>query len=276
MKILCFICVNYNNSEYTAKMLHSIASQQFPVKTATISCIVVNNSNDPDDSLKLGDICSQYPWVRVIQSDDNLGYFGGLNLGLKEISSDKNDSVIICNNDLYFDEKFVHSFISTNYRENVYVVCPDVVTVDGDHQNPHHSKPISFFEKLRFDLYFSNYWFGVLMKFSSSLLKTLRKKIVSTIKVNKSEGCEINQGVGACYILTHKFFENCGYQLFFPWFLYGEEACLSWQIRSNGGISWFDPELIVQHDESSSTSKLPARKGYEMARTSYWGYRHLL
>jgi GT2 family glycosyltransferase len=88
-------------------------------------------------------------------------------------------------------------------------------------------------------------------------------------------GCEISMGVGACYVLTSSFIEKIG-NLYFPWFLYGEEACLAWQVRDAGGIIWYDPDLIVSHAESASCSKLPSRLAYDFGRESYWGYRHLL
>ena len=82
-------------------------------------------------------------------------------------------------------------------------------------------------------------------------------------------------GVGACYVLLPAFFEKCG-DLFFPWFLFGEEACLAWQVRDAGGVTWYDPKLRVDHAESASCSKLPGRVAYEHAREAYWGYRSLL
>jgi GT2 family glycosyltransferase len=275
MKNVSFVTVNFNNSNYTSKMLISISNQRLMINDISINCIVVDNSTDLNDSSLLLDICSRYDWVSIIKSDKNSGYFGGLNIGLKELFLNNYDAVVVCNNDLEFNNDFVNSFLLKSYQENIYAICPDVITNDGIHQNPHHLEGISFFEKFSFDLYFSNYWIGVVLKLISSKLKKIKNK-KATINFSKITACEINQGVGACYVLMPNFFKNCGNKLYFPWFLYGEEACLSWQIRSKGGISWFDPELIVKHDESASTSKLPARKGYEMARTSYWGYRHLI
>jgi len=82
-------------------------------------------------------------------------------------------------------------------------------------------------------------------------------------------------GVGACYVLMPGFLATSK-RLFFPAFLYGEEACLAWQVRDAGGITWYDPSLKVDHAESAACSKLPSRTAYEYGREAYWRYRHLL
>ena len=86
---------------------------------------------------------------------------------------------------------------------------------------------------------------------------------------------EISMGVGACYVLRPAFFDKCK-DLYFPWFLFGEEACLAWQVREAGGVTWYDPTLRIDHAESASCSKLPGHVAYEHAREAYWGYRSFL
>ena len=84
-------------------MLISISNQRLMFDDISINCIVVDNSTDLNDSLLLVDICSRYDWVSIIKSDNNAGYFGGLNIGLRGISYKDYDAVVICNNDLDFD-----------------------------------------------------------------------------------------------------------------------------------------------------------------------------
>lgn len=275
MKNIAFICVNFNNSAYTEKMLLSLSDQRGRDSDFSIECLVVDNSTQDDDSRALKAICERYLFSRIVNAGGNLGYFGGLNLGLDNLEVDKFDIVLICNNDLYFDSDFSLKLSHSHYLENVFAICPDVVTTDGIHQNPHHLYPLSRFRKFQFDLYFSNYWVGMLLKLVSGAIKNYKKNARKNL-THQRNACEVNQGVGACYALTRAFFKNCGKKLYFPWFLFGEEACLSWQIRSNGGISWYDPELKVAHDENASTSAMPGRTSYKFAQTSYWGFRHLL
>ena len=151
-----------------------------------------------------------------------------------------------------------------------FSVCPDVVTFDGLHQNPHVLQRIGWLRRFQFDLYFSNYYVARLM--------SLILGIVRPVKVSPPQpvvGCEIHMGIGAIYVLTPEFLKRFN-KLNFPHFLYGEEAYFSDQIHAVGGILWFDPDLRVSHAESATLSKVPKRTAYEFARSGYASYRKML
>jgi len=271
MSIINFVCVNFNNSTYTEKLCKSLDAQIGKGVDFSICCFVVDNSTDNQDAGRLERYCETIDWVDYIRSRENLGYFRGLNLGLQKVANKTSQYVVICNNDLTYEPSFCQKLFAKKYSDNIFVICPDVISTDGVHQNPHHLNRLSFFEKLWFDLYYSHYYIALLLSF-------IKRLIVSHLSPKRHvplSSKEINQGVGACYILTPKFFFCCG-ELYFPFFLFGEEACLSWQVHSSGGILWFDPDLHVSHSAHETVSLLPKRITYEFARDSYWGYRHLL
>lgn len=269
MKRLYFIVVNYNNYSYSVALARSLARQRGLGKWFLLELLVVNNSTNSEDSQELRKGLSVYPWAGVHETHANLGYFGGLNAGLKVMPADQ-DFVIVGNNDLEFEEHFCASLLDSSYLSSVQVVCPDVVTIDGRHQNPHVVKRTNWFRRLKFDLYFSHYVVACLLSVVS--YRIVKKLYVPTVPGFAGEIC---MGVGACYILLPEFFRK-SQSLFFNWFLFGEEACLSWQVRSTGGITWYNPALRVHHAESASCSRLPSRVAYEMGREAYWGYRSLL
>jgi len=270
MKKISFICVNYHNFEYTKKFCQSLSAQNSLEVDFKISCMVVDNSSDIEDSSRLLAFCRDYAWVKYIKAVSNLGYFGGLNLGLASVRDDVCDYVVICNNDLEFDMNFCSHLCLNEYSKNIFAVCPDVVTADGIHQNPHSLRKISFLRRIQFDLYFSHYYLAQLM---SKVLGLIRP--VKSSPVQPSTGCETHLGIGAIYVLTPEFLKKFK-KLNFPHFLYGEEAYFSEQIHSAGGILWFDPDLLVRHAESASLSKVPKRTAYEFARSGYPSYRKLL
>jgi GT2 family glycosyltransferase len=273
MSIITFVCVNFNNSTYTEKLCRSLDSQICKEVKFSIRCIVVDNSTDNQDAGRLERYSGTLDWVEYIRSPENLGYFGGLNLGLRKVADKVSQYVVICNNDLTFETSFCLKLIAKKYADNIFVICPDLVTADGIHQNPHRLNRVSSFQKMKLDLYFSNYYVALLSLFAKRLMSNTALR--SSPNRHMLYPKEINQGIGACYILTASFFRFCG-ELYFPWFLYGEEACLSWQVHSMGGILWFDPDLHAIHAEHATLSTLPRRATYEWGRTSYWGFRHLL
>lgn len=269
MKVIRFICVNFNNSDYTKMLCESLRLQNRRGLDFVIYCCIVDNSSSDQDSKVIEDFSKKYSWIDYIRSQKNMGYFGGLNYGLSMVRSVDPDFVVICNNDLIFDEEFCHKLIRKTYDANIFAVCPDVITTDGIHQNPHQLKKISRFRLFQFDIYFSNFYISLLML---QILRIFR--LFKSAQVQTQEACEIHAGIGACYILTSEFIQRFN-TLNFPHFLYGEEVYFSDQIHSAGGILWFDPELRVYHAESATLSRLPKRTAYEMARVGHWDHRKM-
>jgi glycosyltransferase involved in cell wall biosynthesis len=269
MKI-AFVCVNFNNSQYTKEFCESLLLQHGFDVDFLVSCIIVDNSSDVKDSDNIRKFSDLHDWIEYVLAPRNLGYFGGLNYGLEHIQKDENYYVVICNNDLTLDQKFCSSLNGRSYPANVYAICPDVVTADGFHQNPHSLKKINWIRRLQFDLYFSHYYVARLM---SMVLRVFRPAKMSPLQ--PTVGCETHMGIGAIYILPPVFFQKFS-KLNFPHFLYGEEAYFSDQIHAAGGILWFDPELRVCHAESATLSKMPKRTTYEFARSGYPSYRKML
>ena len=270
MKKIEFICVNFNNSDYTKSFCESLKLQIGLGLDFSIRCIVVDNSTDAGDAAVLMEYTKKHSWIVYERVSENLGYFGGLNHGLTLLDESGNDYVAICNNDLFFESEFCKKLASKRYSENVFSVCPDVITNDGIHQNPHILNRISWSRRLQFDLYFSHYYLARLMSWAL--------RIVRPVKSSPSQpptGCVVHMGIGACYVLTVEFMKRFN-KLNYPHFLYGEEAYFSDQIHSAGGILWFDPDLIVHHAESATLSKVPKRTAYEFSKSGYPSYRKML
>jgi GT2 family glycosyltransferase len=161
------------------------------------------------------------------------------------------------------------NFDLKTYPDDVFVVCPDVITIEGVHQNPHVLKPRTTMQRLKLDLYFSHYYVACILLYFKRLLSPLFKK---TNTIYYSKAGYLHMGIGACYILLPVFLSKFKH-LDFPHFLYGEEAYLSLQVRNAGGALFYDPSLRVQHKESATLSKLPKIKTYHLGRDGYWSYR---
>jgi len=68
----------YHGIEHLPTLLRSIEEQELPL--AEIECLIVQNG--PDDGLRQL-VAGSFPWVQVIEPDDNLGYGGGCNYGAR-------------------------------------------------------------------------------------------------------------------------------------------------------------------------------------------------
>ncbi|MEI9864258.1 MAG: glycosyltransferase [Limisphaerales bacterium] len=85
--------------------------------------IVVDNAST-DGSMEA---LRAYPWVKVVQSDQNLGFAGGNNLGLRECSF---DYVLLLNNDTVVVSDFLQPLC--DYLDQ----HPEVGAVQGKMQLP--------------------------------------------------------------------------------------------------------------------------------------------
>ncbi len=81
-KQLDIIIVSYNTAEYTKRAIQSVYDQ---TKVTEFNIIVVDN-NSPDNSVAV--IRDNFPDITLIESKQNLGFAGGVNLGAKATDSD--------------------------------------------------------------------------------------------------------------------------------------------------------------------------------------------
>jgi len=267
-----FIIVNFNGSKDTNKCIDSIFLQHYDNNNININVIVVDNASDSEDIYSIKKHCENYSGVIFIESESNIGYFPAFNAAINSIYDkvvQREMHVVLCNNDLVFNNNFIATYFSNVYTKDTFVVSPNVIKTDGTHQNPHVLKKISMMRKFLYKLYFSNYIVAVLLRLVSSFLKNKSK-----ININvKSQF--IYMGIGACYILPPVFFDKYK-NLDARTFLGGEEALLAAQIRSINGKIYFDKDLVVLHSDAVTFKKFPAKWRYLQSKKSYSVYKDLL
>jgi len=259
MKV-AFICVNYNNSNYTKEYVNSILKFK---NDCSLKIIIVDNSSGKDDIDLLDKIIFQE--VQIIKSNNNVGYFKGLNIGIDSLKEAEYDYVVIGNNDLTFDSNFINELSNEKFDSSIFVIAPNILKPDGSHQNPHILTKFSFIKRIYRRLYYTNYYISVVIQFIMNIIVGLRK---SYDRDGNNKESVILMGYGACYILTPNFFDNFN-NLDAPNFLMGEEGVLANQILSKKGQTLYKPNLIVYHHDHSSIGKLPSRKLYAFSKESY-------
>ncbi len=265
---LGFVCTNYNNADFTINAIHSL--QEFG--NVNIHIVVVDNNSEISDVNKLKSALEKYSNVEIICSKSNVGYFKGLNLGIRHIreNNDEINCIVIGNNDVLFPKDFYHSIFNKKELLLKYpVISPDIVTADGFHQNPHVIEKISALRELFYDLYHLNY---NLAKIILKLAKVTKHFSSRGDEDRYEEGGEIYQGYGACYILTPKFFDLFD-DLLSPTFLMYEEFFLAKQLNQKGYKVFYEPSISVKHLMHASTDKLPGKLKWKFSKESHKEYR---
>ena len=259
MKI-AFICVNYNNFNYTRDYINS--ALKF-INDCFLKIIIVDNASEKDDINQLDKISFQE--VEILKSKKNVGYFKGLNIGIDSINVGEYDYIIIGNNDLTFNTDFINELSNEKFDPSIFVIAPNIIKPDGTHQNPHIKNKFNYIKILYRRIYFSNYYLSVIMQLFMNLKFRFTK---SYDREGHNEEQIICMGYGACYVLTRNFF-NFSNRLDAPNFLMGEEAVLANQILSQNGKIIYKPNIIVHHNDHTSIGKISNRKLYNFSKESY-------
>ncbi len=263
-----YVCTNYNNTKFTRDAVRTLLANQ----GHTIRIVIVDNDSAEASVQELRAIEQEFPGVKVIYNPENVGYFPGLNVGIAWLREHHPsvDTMVVGNNDLTFASGFVDSVVAQSARFAQYpVLSPDVITLDGVHQNPHVIRKISKIRELMYDLYFANYHLGQVIKYLARRFNAVSDR---SDELSWEIGQPIYQGHGSVYLLGPKFFAN--FQLLWaPTFLMGEEFFLSKQLSDKGMQVYYEPGIQVTHIMNASIGQQPSRKIWEISRESHRMYR---
>ena len=263
-----YVCVNYNNSTYTRDAVRSLVVN---VKHNFHIVVVDNNSNRVNVEILQG-LKAEHANVEVVVNEENVGYFRGLNVGIAKLRGSKPqiEFVVVGNNDLLFPNDFGNAIANHCDKLRSYpVICPDIVTLDGIHQNPHVIERISKIREIAYDIYYSNYYIALLIR---KLAKLTARFTDRDDETQYSIGRMIYQGHGACYILGPMFFQKFA-ELWAPTFLMGEEFFLSKQLGDLGLSKLYEPSIVVRHCCHAAIDNIPNRRVWEFARDAHSIYR---
>lgn len=261
-----YVCTNYNNSAVTAHAIETLQANH----GHDVFVVVVDNASNAKEVEALHQM--QGPGVDVVALEKNIGYFAGLNAGIHHLRRARPtvEWLVIGNNDLAFPVDFVDKLerLEPEFRRHP-VLSPDIVTEDGEHQNPHVIARVSKLREAFYDLYYSNYHVGRVVQKAALLLRGISDRHDER---EWQQARPIYQGHGSVYLLGPRFFELFE-ELWAPTFMMSEEFFLSKQLSDVGEKVYYDPRLTVVHLWHASLAQLPSRRRWEIAREAHREYR---
>ncbi|MFZ5998958.1 MAG: glycosyltransferase family 2 protein [Bacteroidota bacterium] len=113
--MVSIITVNFNNHQVTLELLASIER----LHRTDLQVIVVDNGSrvNPEKSFT-----EKFPWVTFVRSEENLGFAGGNNLGIKHAIG---NYLFFVNNDTEFKEDFLDRFKTVlDKHPRIGILCP--------------------------------------------------------------------------------------------------------------------------------------------------------
>lgn len=217
------IMLNWNQFDVTAACLDTLVDLTWP----SVEVLVVDQASDNQEGDRLK---ARYPWIRLIQSETNLGFTGGNNLAIRQAEG---DLVLLLNNDTEVGPSFLEPLVQV-FVDNpmVGIASPKIRYFDApDHIQYAGCDGI-------------NEW-------------TMRGSTRGHGEVDNGQHdrpLEVALAHGAAMMIRRKVLETTGL-LAEDFFIYYEEFDLSTRARRDGWSIRYVPSSLVMHKESITVGK---------------------
>lgn len=243
-KLISIITLNFNGVKDTCELLDTL-----PLEDDTLEVIVVDNASREDEATCIE---QRYPQVTVIRSDQNLGFAGGNNLGIRAAHGKylfflNNDTLVRSEKLKVKSEKLSFPFETLIKRlesdAKIGAVCPKIC--------------------------FS--WGNQLIQFAGYTPLspiTMRNRSIGFGEEDKGQYDTPHltpYAHGAAMMIKREVIEKAGLM---PecYFLYYEELDWSMMIRRAGYDICYEPAATVFHKESQATGQQSALRTYYLTR----------
>ena len=229
---ISIITINYNGLEDTCALIESIPFNE------NMEVIVVDNASKNQEAET---IAIRYPQVKVIQSENNLGFAGGNNLG---IQAAQGKYLFLINNDTIFKDFNIQALIDrVESSPNIGIVCPKIRFAWG-------KNPIQY----------------------TGYARLSRVSVRNhAIGFNEEDHGQYDNAHatpyahGAAMLIRRDAIDKVGLM---PecYFLYYEELDWSMMFTHAGYQIWYEPACTIYHKESQSTGQNSPLRTYYLTR----------
>ena len=236
MKKVSIVTVNFNQPEVTRELLLSIEK----VNTYNnIEIIVVDNGSKTGPVTEL---VTQFPMVKFLFSETNLGFAGGNNIGIHAATG---DYFFLVNNDTEFTPGLVEKLVAIlDQHPRVGMVSPR----------------INYFDDKTLIQY---------VGYTPMQFYTMRNGTVGQFSRNNEEYQQVTGPTayahGAAMMVKREATDKAGL-MFENYFLYYEEMDWCERIKRAGYEIWMRGDALIYHKESISVGKNSWLKEYFMNR----------
>ena len=234
MKKVSIVTVNFNQPKVTEELLLSI-----PATYTNMEIIVVDNGSKINNAETWQ---SNYPAVKFIRSDQNLGFAGGNNLGIKAATG---DYLFLVNNDTEFTPGLIEKLVA------VMELNPEVGMI---------SPKIKYFNDKSLIQYAG---------YTAMNYYTCRNSCIGLREKDMGQFDHVTGPTAYCHgaamMIRKEAIEKAGL-MNENFFLYYEEVDWCEHIKRSGYQAWVCTDALIYHKESVSVGKKSKLKEYFMNR----------
>ncbi|NMA85114.1 MAG: glycosyltransferase family 2 protein [Epulopiscium sp.] len=255
---ISFVILHYQSIKTTIECIEYV--RQLPSDVLK-NIVIVDNASPNKSGEELKELYKNEKNVYVLVNKINEGFARGNNLGYKFSKEQlKSDIVIVMNNDVMIKQpNFISLLLHEAFKNEVYIIAPDIITPSGNHQNPYRVTSIETKEIL-YILLLNN--FNKLAYSIPGLSKLIlhvnntRPRIRKTSKTKWENELDEIIPHGSCVVYTKKWVDNEDFAFLPKTFMYLEEYLLDEYIRKKRYKTKYIPRLKVHHLEDISTNSV--------------------
>lgn len=236
--LVSLITVNYNQIGVTCELFDSLRAIDYP----NLEIILVDNGSKVDETPV---IATKYPEVKIIISEENLGFAGGNNLAVEEA---KGEYLFFINNDTEIPNGTIPKLLAAFDKiPNLGMISPKLL---------YWPKQKGVNEIIQY------------VGATPVSNVTARNKILGEMEPDNNQYTELKETAyahGAAMMVPRKVINEVG-MMFEDFFLYYEELDWCEQIKRAGYKIYIEPNVHVYHKESISVGKMSTLKTYYLNR----------
>lgn len=232
--LVSIITINYNQLQITCQLLDTLRKVTYPA----VEVIVVDNNSAENPTAV---ITEQYPEVKLLVSEQNLGFAGGNNLG---IAASHGGYLLFLNNDTEVDPGFLEPLV------DLFESNPAAGAASSKILYHNSGETIQYAGSTRIDPF------------------TGRSRRIGYLETDKGQYNSVREtdlAHGAAMMVPRRIIDKVGMMPEF-FFLYYEEVDWCESIKKAGYKIYFVPGSKVYHKESMSIGKASTLKTYYMTR----------
>lgn len=239
--LVAIVILNYNGKDYLAQFLPAVLAS-----TYTNYQVIVADNASTDDSVHW--LSSNYPQITVLKNKENLGYAGGYNWALQQVTA---DYFVLLNSDVEVSPNWLQPIIQLMEQHANIAACQPAIR--------------SYYQKTHFEYAGAAGGFIDILGYPFN-----RGRVFDVCEEDKGQ---YNTAIpcfwasGAALVVKADIFKRLqGFDAFF--FAHMEEIDLCWRMQLAGYKIYVQPQSVVYHVGGGT---LP--KGY---RKTYLNFRNNL
>jgi len=247
MKKVAVVILHYGSSKDTLECLESLSKVEVPWDTKVEVIVVDNGSKQKFEIRPFGfaqgeNSKFEIDKVKIIRNEENLGFAGGNNIGIRYALEHGDDFVLILNNDTLVDKKLIWELLNAaEGDEKIGIVVPKIYFAPGFefHKNRYSSKELG-----------KVFWYaGGEMDWKNVI--GYHRGVDEIDKGQYGETQETEVATGCCMMVKSEVFEKLG---FFDekYFLYYEDSDFSMRTKKAGFKILYTPKSVIWHKNAGS------------------------